>query len=107
MRKADGRHNGRLSISWRDVISHSPRGTPCFEPTVLVRRTTAKRVVRDDASSPADGGNPPWSLAVSQAANPDQNYRTGFPRDSTSSTISRYLRPAPRRESSPRTGLSP
>ena len=37
--------------------------------------------------SPADAGNPPWSLAVSQAANPDQNYRTGFPRNSTSSTI--------------------
>src|SRR5438552_3174674 len=56
--------------------------------------------------SPADGGNPPWSLAVSQAANPDQNHRTGSPRDSTSSTISRCLRPAPRRGSSPRTGLS-
>jgi Protein of unknown function (DUF1003) len=56
--------------------------------------------------STADGGNPPWSLAVSQAANPDPNHRTGFPRDSTSSTISRCLRPAPRRGSSPRTGLS-
>src|SRR3954471_5881302 len=30
MRKADGRHNARLSTSWRDVISDSPRGTPCF-----------------------------------------------------------------------------
>jgi Cu/Ag efflux pump CusA len=25
MRKADGRHNARLSTPWRDVISHSPR----------------------------------------------------------------------------------
>ena len=55
--------------------------------------------------SPADGGNPPCSLAVSLAPNPDQNYRTGFPRDSTSSRIFRCLRPAPRRGSSPRTGL--
>jgi hypothetical protein len=31
MRKADGRHNVRLSTSWRDVISHSPRGIPCFD----------------------------------------------------------------------------
>src|SRR5205814_8684626 len=30
MRKADGRHNARLSTSWPDVISHSPRGIPCF-----------------------------------------------------------------------------
>jgi uncharacterized membrane protein/quercetin dioxygenase-like cupin family protein len=30
IRKADGRHNARLSTSWRDVISHSPRGIPCF-----------------------------------------------------------------------------
>jgi len=28
MRKADGRHNARLSTSWREVISHSPRGIP-------------------------------------------------------------------------------
>ena len=47
--------------------------------------------------SPADGENPPWSLAVSQAANPDQNYRTGFPWNSPSSTISRCLRRDPRR----------
>ena len=30
MRKADGRHNARLSTSWRDVISHSPREISCF-----------------------------------------------------------------------------
>ena len=41
MRKADGRHNARLSTLWRDVISHSPRGIPCFDGTVLIRRTTA------------------------------------------------------------------
>ena len=41
MRKADGRHNARLSTSWRDVISHSPREIPCFDGTVLIRRTTA------------------------------------------------------------------
>ena len=31
----------RLSTSWRDVISHSPREIPCFDGTVLIRRTTA------------------------------------------------------------------
>jgi uncharacterized membrane protein len=31
---ADGRHNARLSTSWRDVISHSPRGIPCFTGTL-------------------------------------------------------------------------
>ena len=41
MRKADGRHNARLSTSWRDVISHSPREIPCFDGTLLIRRTTA------------------------------------------------------------------
>jgi hypothetical protein len=41
MRKADGRHNARLSTPWRDVISHSPREVPCFDGTVLIRRTTA------------------------------------------------------------------
>jgi hypothetical protein len=41
MRKADGRHNARLSTSWREVISYSPRGIPCFDGTVLIRRTTA------------------------------------------------------------------
>src|SRR3954469_10289278 len=30
MRNADGRHNARLSTSWPDVISHSPRGISCF-----------------------------------------------------------------------------
>jgi quercetin dioxygenase-like cupin family protein len=28
MRKTDSRHNARLSTSWRDVISHSPRTIP-------------------------------------------------------------------------------
>ena len=41
MRKADGHHNERPSISCRDVISHSPREIPCFDDTVLIRRTTA------------------------------------------------------------------
>jgi hypothetical protein len=41
MRKADGHYNERLSTSWRDVISHSPREIPCFDGTVLIRRTTA------------------------------------------------------------------
>jgi hypothetical protein len=41
MRKTDDRHNARLLTSWRDVISHSPRGIPCFDGTVLIRRTTA------------------------------------------------------------------
>src|SRR5215218_6856258 len=41
MRKADGRHNERLSTSWRDVISYSPRGIPCFVGTLLIRRTAA------------------------------------------------------------------
>src|SRR5204863_2183334 len=48
MRKADGRHNARLSTSWRDVISHSPRGIPCCAGTLLIRRTTASRVMRGD-----------------------------------------------------------
>jgi quercetin dioxygenase-like cupin family protein len=30
IRKAHGRHNARLSTSWPDVISHSPREIPCF-----------------------------------------------------------------------------
>ena len=41
MRKADGHYNERLSTSWRDVISNSPREIPCFDGTVLIRRTTA------------------------------------------------------------------
>src|SRR4051794_11876788 len=51
MRRADGLHNTRLSTSWREVISHLPRGIPCFDRTVLMRRTTASRVVCDDARS--------------------------------------------------------
>jgi hypothetical protein len=43
MRKADGRHYARLSTSRRNVISYSPREIPCFDGTVLIRRTTAKR----------------------------------------------------------------
>src|SRR5258708_34066023 len=39
MRKAHGRHNARLSTSWRDFISHSPRGIPCLHGTGLIRRT--------------------------------------------------------------------
>jgi hypothetical protein len=46
--EADGRHNARLLTSWRDVISHSPRGIACFDGTLLIRRTTASRVVRDE-----------------------------------------------------------
>jgi quercetin dioxygenase-like cupin family protein len=30
MRKADGHYNARLSTSWHDVISHSPREISCF-----------------------------------------------------------------------------
>jgi len=38
MRKADGRHNERLSTPWPDVISYSPREIPCFDGIVLIRR---------------------------------------------------------------------
>jgi len=51
----------------------------------------------------------PFSLQTSTGGSgspPSALYRTGFPRNSTSSTISRCLRPTPRRGSSPRTGLS-
>src|SRR4051794_34052889 len=84
-RKADGRHNERLSTSWPDVISHSPREIPFFGGTVLVRRTTAQRSLLCSKTllSLAYGGKPPWSLAVSLAAHPDRNYRTGSPQDST------------------------
>ena len=82
MRKADGRHIARLSTSWRDVISHSPRGIPCSSGAQQVSVLCATTL-----ASPADGENPPWSLAVSQAANPDQNYRTGFPRDSSGRAV--------------------
>lgn len=30
MRKAEGRHNQRLSTSWREIIFHSPRGIACL-----------------------------------------------------------------------------
>jgi Protein of unknown function (DUF1003) len=107
MPRADSCHNTWLWISWRDVISYSLRGIPFFDGTVLVSRTTAQRVCATmTVPSPVDGGNPPWSLVVLQAATPDQNDLTGFPRDSTSSTISRCLRPAPRRGSSPQAGRS-
>jgi hypothetical protein len=31
---AEGGDNARLSTSWRDVISHLPRGIPCFAGTL-------------------------------------------------------------------------
>jgi multimeric flavodoxin WrbA len=94
------RLHGVTSFPIRRMELHAltvPCSSGAQPPSVLCRTTLL---------SPADGENPPWSLAVSQAANPGQNYRTGFPRDSTSSTISRCFRPDPRRGSIPRTGLS-
>src|SRR5690349_7329481 len=42
-RKADSCHNAWLSTSWRDVISRSPRGIPCFDGTVLRHRDRLRR----------------------------------------------------------------
>lgn len=36
-----GRHNQRLSTSWRDVTFHSPFGGACFNGTLRIRRTAA------------------------------------------------------------------
>src|SRR5262245_9389565 len=44
--RAHGHHNGRLSTSWRNVISHSPRGIPCFDGSVVIRRVAPFSAVK-------------------------------------------------------------
>lgn len=90
MRKAVGRHNQRLSTSWRDVIFNSLRGIASL------------MVIAHPAHIRLAGcmGQPPFARRRRKSAmatprpigrHPDQNYRTGFPRDSTSSIFSSDL----------------
>lgn len=51
MRKAEGRHNQRLSTSWRNVIFHSPRGIACFNGGRQSGSELSDRISRDSTSA--------------------------------------------------------